>query len=597
MRCPFVQPSRKRRPNHQWFPGAVAAVPFANRQHTWIGKHQTHEPSHTVKYHRHVFAGATLHLMAGSKAVLYVTRARPLPSPDMSMPDIGPVLIVIGIILTGLSLTYLVWISSRAVHPPKSRSAKATNKRFARNALTPLLSTGVDRIAFWGFWIVALRILGPQQNGEYAFAANLLTYCAALSDFGLGTVLTRDLAQKNIPLRPLFRTALAIRLRLVAISAPIMAGVAILYWLSGSVSSITVVATALLAVGLVPTAAAQAYASIYGAWERMDRRAFVAAGTSVLTVGLSLILLGAGAGILGLSIAGVVSGTVSFLALARPIGFRLMTVPLKRRAPVKPLLNAGLPLMLNGLLATAFIQIDVLILQALQGTEIVGHYNAAFKFINALNALPAAIVLAAFPLMARAADDRETLARWTIRTWRILASLGAPAVVLLFAYSDSIVTTLLSEDFVPFTSQALAILAWFLPLSYLNGTLQYVMIARNRQWWLTPAFLITTIFNITANLALIPAFGFQAAAVTTIASEIVLLTILAWLLRHEQLLARLIEPAARPTLAAAGLALATWLLRDLPWIPAALIGVAAYTAILFASGGIRSPLTGARTTL
>ena len=160
----------------------------------------------------------------------------------------------------------------------------------------------------------------------------------------------------------------------------------------------------------------------------------------------------------------------------------------------------------------------------------------------------------------------------------------------LFTYSDSIVTTLLSNQFLPITAQALAILAWFLPLSFLNGTLQYVMIAKNRQWWLTPAFLVTTIFNVTTNLALIPAFGFQAAAGTTIASEIVLLAILAWLLRHDRLLLRLVEPATRPTLAAVAFALAAWLLRDMPWIPAATVGLAVYTAMLFASGGIRYPL-------
>ncbi|HCU72417.1 MAG: hypothetical protein CL790_03815 [Chloroflexi bacterium] len=506
------------------------------------------------------------------------------------MPETRLILIAPGVILVALSLVYLLWISGRHVRPPESRSDTATRKRFTRNALTPLLTTGIDRIAFWAFWIVALRILGPQQNGEYAFAANLLTYFAALSDFGLGTVLTRDLAKSSTPLKPLFRTALAIRLRLVAVSAPIMAGVAIIYLLAGSVSIVTVAATILLAIGLLPTAVAQAYASVYGAWERMDRRAIVAAGTSVLTVGLSLILLGAGFGVMGLSIAAMVSGTVSFLALARPIGIHLVTERPNEKAPVRPLLNAGLPLMLNGLLATAFIQIDVLILQAIQGTETVGHYNAAFKFINALNALPAAIVLAAFPLMARAADDPQALSRWTVRTWRVLASLAAPAVIFLFTYSESIVTTLLSNQFLPITAQALAILAWFLPLSFLNGTLQYVMIAKNRQWWLTPAFLVTTIFNVITNLTLIPAFGFQAAAGTTIASEIVLLAILAWLLRRDRLLSQLVEPATRPTLAAGTFALAAWLLRDMPWIPAATVGLAVYTTMLLASGGIRSPL-------
>ena len=495
-------------------------------------------------------------------------------------------LIVSGTTIAAGAVIYLwVW-STRGVERPQARSETATHRRFARNAITPLISGGFDRLVFWAFWIVALRMLGPERNGEYAFATNLLTYFAATVDFGLGTVLTRDIARRDADLRPLFGAALIIRLRLVVLSVPLMIGLALIYWASGSISSLTVVTVTVLAIGLLPTAIGQAFASIYGAWERMDRRAIVAAGTSALTVGLGLLLLGLGTGVLGLAIAGFVSGIASLLTLARPIGFDLLPASLHNRAPMRPLLLSGLPLMLNGLLATAFIQADVLILQALQGTLVVGHYNAAFKFINALILVPAALVLAAFPLMARAAHDPEALAKWITRVWRILASLAAPAVVLIFVHSESIVGTLLGKQFLPLTAHALAILIWFLPLSYLNGTLQYVVIARDRQWWLTPAFLVTTAFNVGTNIALVPTFGFRAAAATTIASEVVLLTMLLWLLRRESWLPRIVEPAARPALASVSIALVTWLLRDVSWILAAATGLAAYTSVLIATGGI-----------
>jgi len=211
---------------------------------------------------------------------------------------------------------------------------------------------------------------------------------------------------------------------------------------------------------------------------------------------------------------------------------------------------------------------------------------------STLNAVPAAVVLAAFPLMARAAEDPEALGRWLARTWRVLISVAAPAVVLIFAYAQPLVGVLLGEDFLPSTARALAILIWFLPLSYCNGTLQYVVISLDRQWWLTPAFLITTLFNVGANLALVPVFGFLSAAATTIASEAVLLVMLALILRRDHVLRRLLEPALRPTLAAGCLALAVWLLRDLPWIPAAAVGLAVYLGVLALSGGIsRSMLT------
>jgi O-antigen/teichoic acid export membrane protein len=508
------------------------------------------------------------------------------------MPEavLGQALVAIGAVIAALAATYLFILSGRPVATPESRTEAAARGRFTRNALTPLVASGFDRAVFWVFWIVALRILGPERNGEYAFAVNLLTYFAALTDFGLGTVLTRDIARRDSDLRPLFGASLVIRLRLVGVSAPLMVGLALIYYATGSVSSATVITAAVLAAGLLPTALGQAYASVYGAWERMDRRGLVAAGTSALTVGLGLLLLGAGAGVVGLAVAGTVSGAASLLVLARPVGFGLLKTWGLGRVHRGALLSSGFPLMLNGLLATAFVQLDILILQAIEGTTVVGHYNAAYKFINALNAIPAAVVLAAFPLMARAAADPEALGRWAARTWRVLISLAAPAVLLLFAYAEPIVGALLDEEFLPYTATALAILIWFLPLSFLNGTLQYVVIALDRQWWLTPAFLATTVFNVAANLALVPVFGFLAAAATTIASEVVLLAILTWILRRDHLLRRLLEPVARPAAAAVCQALVIWLLRDVSWILAAALGLSVYAVVLTLSGGVSRSL-------
>ena len=512
------------------------------------------------------------------------------------MPEavLGPVLVAAGSAIATLAVLYLAVLSGRPVAAPEMRTETAARGRFTRNALVPLVASGFDRAVFWIFWIVALRILGPERNGEYAFAVNLLTYFAALTDFGLGTVLTRDIARRDTDLRPLFGGGLVIRLRLVGLSIPLMVALALTYYATGSVSGVTVATAAVLAAGLVPTALGQAYASVYGAWERMDRRGLVAAGASALTVGLGLALLGSGAGVLGLAVAGTVSGLASWLVLARPVGFHLLRAGGQGTDQRRALLASGFPLMLNALLATAFVQLDILILQAMQGTAVVGHYNAAYKFINALNAIPAAVVLAAFPLMARAAADPEALGRWTARTWRVLISLAAPAGVLLFVHAEPLVATLLGDEFLPFTAEALAILIWFLPFSYLNGTLQYVVISLDRQWWLMPAFLVTTLFNVGTNLALVPMFGFHAAAATTIASEVVLLAMLAWVLRRDQVLQRLAEPAVRPALATGGLALAAWLLVDVPWILAALAGLLVYTAVLALSGGIKLPLRGVR---
>ncbi|MCY4110867.1 MAG: polysaccharide biosynthesis C-terminal domain-containing protein, partial [Chloroflexi bacterium] len=107
------------------------------------------------------------------------------------------------------------------------------------------------------------------------------------------------------------------------------------------------------------------------------------------------------------------------------------------------------------------------------------------------------------------------------------------------------------------------------------------------QWRLTPVFLIATLFNVGLNLALVPMWGFVAAAATTIGSEVVLLAGLGWILRRDRLLSRVLEPGARPAVAAAVAAVVAVLLRDLSWIGSALAAKSAYVVLLADIGGLR----------
>ena len=499
---------------------------------------------------------------------------------------IGP--IAVGALLVVAAAVYLAFLATRRLIRPTARTQEAEQRRFTRNAIAPMVTGFVDRALFWVFWIVVLRRIGPGGNGDYAFAANLLAYFAVVVDFGLGTLVTRDVARDAAGLQRIFRTALALRMRLLAVSMPVMVGIALIYWATGTIDGRALLTTGVLALGLPLAAVNQAYAAVYDAWERIDRRALVVAGTSALTVGLGLVLLAAGLGVVGIALAGLISSGVTLIALGRPVGFGLLRQSVgTRRDDLRQLVRHALPLMLNSLLATAFIQIDILILQALQGTTVVGHYNAAYKFLNAMNVLPAAVVLAAFPLMARAAGNPAELARWFTRAWRVLVTAAAGLVVLFFIFAEPWIDTLLGPEFLPETAIALAILIWFLPLSYLNGTLQYVVIASDRQAKLTPAFLVATLVNLGMNLALVPIWGFAAAAATTIGSEVVLLAGLGWILRKDRLLRRVLEPAARPVLAAGAAAAVALLLRDLVWIAAALAAMATYVVALIAIGGLR----------
>src|SRR5690606_5817124 len=108
-------------------------------------------------------------------------------------------------------------------------------------------------------------------------------------------------------------------------------------------------------------------------------------------------------------------------------------------------------------------------------------------------------------------------------------------------------------EYLPDGAIALQLMIWSIPIGWMNSLTQYVLIALDLQRKITWAFVTGVSFNIIANLILIPAYGYRAAALTTIASEAVLFVGFAYLL------ARAIGPVSwlgllwRPTAAGAAM--------------------------------------------
>ena len=137
----------------------------------------------------------------------------------------------------------------------------------------------------------------------------------------------------------------------------------------------------------------------------------------------------------------------------------------------------------------------------------------------------------------------------------------------------------------PESAWTLQVLIWFLPFSFVNGVTQYVLIAVDRQRFLTIAFLIATAFNLVANLVLIsprqlprgspghcPLGGRPARAV--LVGD------------HAQPGARVPGHLVwRPAVAAASMAAVVVPLADWNWPLSIPIGAAVYGAVLAAIGG------------
>ncbi len=495
-------------------------------------------------------------------------------------------ILVFGIGLVAVGIVALVLLA-RAERGAQQDDAV---RRVLRNSALPLAIQLAVRAIDVVFVALLYRLVAPESTGNYEFAALLVTlYLGTISEWGLGILLTREVARDREAIRTSFGTALLVRIALSVVSIPVAALIVASYdWLYAQGTIANAISTEgatliwILVLTLVPSSVGSAVTSVYFATERPIIPALANLLNNVVSAGLRL-----GALLLGFGVVGVAWGALS----ATVINAAVFAWLLRRdfgwpgwnwdRSMARLLLAAAFPLMLNSLLVGVFFRFDTFIINAFQGTAAVAVYGAAYKIAPFALILPPIVVNALFPRFSRqAVDDRAGLLRGFLLTLRILLLGTLPFVALGSVFAPTLITILAGERFVADAAPVLALLIWFVPFSYINGVTQYVLIALHRQGAITVAFLITATFNLLVNLVVIPRWGLTGAAAVTILSEVVLFLPFRRVLVRELGSAPLGWVLWRPVFATAVMLLVMLALRAVP-ILAAIVGVASYVAALW----------------
>ncbi len=408
-------------------------------------------------------------------------------------------------------------------------------QRVAKNSVVPvglaLLNKGID----FAFAMVRLRILSPAGEGSYTFAISFYVIFEILVRFGLGTLLTRDVAQDRSQARRYLANVTILRVLLWLLSLPLLAFVMFLFGRWGSMTQAEAAAIGLFSLALLFASLGDGVNAVFNAYEQMEIPAVVASGTALakVTLGTLVLLPPFEWGFVGLAGVSVVMNLVQAVWLYWLMRQKLPVEPATRRdldrGLQRGMLSLSTPLMLNHMLAHIFFRIDVWIIMPLAGAAAVGYYGAAYKYIDGLNVIPSYFTLAIFPLMARYAradqgDGRPTtLLRSYVLALRFLFMISLPLAILITFTATPLIRLLGGSEYLPQSALALQILIWSIPIGFTNSVTQYVLIAVNQQRYLTRAFVIGVVFNIVANLIVVPRFSFYGAAVVTIFSELALL--------------------------------------------------------------------------
>jgi O-antigen/teichoic acid export membrane protein len=186
------------------------------------------------------------------------------------------------------------------------------------------------------------------------------------------------------------------------------------------------------------------------------------------------------------------------------------------------------------LLQALFTGVNVVLLQHLQGDEVVGWYDAARKWVDALVIVPSFFTFAVFPVMSRqAAQDRSGLRRSYRLSVKLLTMLALPAAVLIALLATPLVGLLSGGRFLPHGAVVLRILIWSILFGWLNSLTNYVLIALDRQRYVLLASGARVVFTVGANLLLVGPFSYVASAWIIIGGELLLALLFAADLRRQ----------------------------------------------------------------
>jgi len=497
-----------------------------------------------------------------------------------------------------------VWLWRRYVGEARTVSDA---RRVARNSVGPIVLQLFNKLIDTAFMMLALRILTPGGAGQYYLIVNVIVYTDILINFGLNTYLQREIARARDEGARYLGSAVMLRLALCLVAAPLLALFVILWpLLTGGLAALggdvgqrfdaaQVWALALFAVGLIPANVAAALTALFQANERMAHPAAITVVSTIVKAALGTVALLLGWGIVGLGGVSIVTNLVT-LAILGVLTDRLFFRPRLTvdRALVREMARESWPLMINNLLSMGFFKADVFLLTALRGAVTVGLYSVAYKVVDAIQILPSSFTFALFPLMSRYANRTDgqgegALQRAYVLAVRVLVLAALPLALTLTTLAYPLARLIGGSGYMPDAAIALQLMIWSIPLGFVNSVTHYVLIALGRQRQLTRTFAIGLAFNVVANVALIPVWGYRASAVIHLFSELVLLAAFYRLMRRDLPAVRWHVLLWRPAVAGALMGMSAWALYGVNVVLATVAALAVYAAALWGLGIAREP--------
>lgn len=390
-------------------------------------------------------------------------------------------------------------------------------RRVAGNTLWVL----IQRVSAKGLSYILIlylaRALGSLSFGKFVFANSFVNLFLILCDFGLVTLIIRELSRSKEAASQYLGNALVLKSVFSAVTfLIILLAVKIV-----NVAYDTRIIVYLMAVYVIVDSMGVFLGGVFQAYERMEFNTISQIAQKIFLVFLCFFLLSLGYGLIAVCVGYLLSAVFYCLVnLALVRGHFLKPYYETRWRLWKSLVREGFPIAAAAAIAMVYYNIDMIMLGKMKGDKVVGWYGAGYYLYFSVITFISAFLAAVFPVMSRLfKTEKEKMGRLYEKSVKAVSTITLPISVVGVLLAGKIILFLYGFQY----SQSTGVFRLFSAVIFfgcLNGLASYFLVSMNLQNIVFKMVSLTTFVNVALNFILIPRFSLLGAALATVVCEI-----------------------------------------------------------------------------
>jgi len=364
--------------------------------------------------------------------------------------------------------------------------------------------------------VLLTRYLGVEGYGYYTTVFAYIGLLSVISEFNINSALQREMGRREKTGRDFFAHTFALKALFALIVLSL--GIALAYFINYPLEVkrgvlITGIAVYFLILDSTLTVVFQIHLKM------IFREIATILGRVVFIVAL-VIFIKLNLNILYIFSASLAGNLITFI-IALAFSKKIIKIGFKYNLPYfKKIFLEIAPLGMAGILMMFSFKIDSIMLFLMKGAYDAGIYGAPYKIIEVLRAFPPMFMGLAIPILSKHyLKDQDSYLRIFKKTFNFLSFVAIPIVIFLFVFAVPIMDLVAGKEFKE-SSLVLVILTFPLLFLFLHRVLLGPIIAAKKYKQFFYISVVALVFNIVANILVIPKYSYIGAAYTTLFTEL-----------------------------------------------------------------------------